>query len=65
MACKGEHAMWECPDCARYRQDQAFLNQVQSLMGTAKMAREEAEQYAEDIRDPELRKQAMHALEDE
>lgn len=45
------------------KQDEVFLKQVRSLMNTVRLAREEAEQYAEDIKDPDLRKQAEEELD--
>lgn len=65
--CEHDHYINSCPDCAaiRYRTDQVFLERVRSLMGTARMAREVAHQYAEDIKDPALRKQAQEELESE
>lgn len=44
-------------------QDEHYLVQVIKLNNFANMAREEAEQYAELIEDPEIKKQAMDALD--
>lgn len=57
---KGQHP--DCAMCSRYQQDVAFLEQVKSLMRTACSARDEAEEYAKDIVDPLLWKQASEEL---
>ncbi len=43
--------------------DQHFLDQVRRLTGTARLATEEAEQYAADITDPKLREEAQRLLD--
>jgi hypothetical protein len=45
------------------RQDEVFLDKVRSLIGTARMAEEEAESYAEMIRDKKLKEEARRLLE--
>lgn len=47
----------------RLAQDLAFLKQVESLAGTASSAIEEAESYANEIKDEKLREKAQQILD--
>lgn len=45
-------------------QDEAYLKQVEDLVGMARRAMEEAETYAGSIVDPEIKEKAAKILED-
>jgi hypothetical protein len=45
------------------KQDEFFLEQVRSLVGTATRAIEEAESYADAIKDPKLQRQAADIID--